>query len=168
MLYKGVNNAAHPPDTNTNSIKSVTYWPSTESSIKRCTYVNKRKNSVSRWTLNKNITRTQTAWVSWTQDAELRAIGRLRALGSQWPTVEQPSQDEKEVLLWSEELGSICSSLSPYPAHHSHTANINPFENKVWEIYFYKEACSFVRHYCWLCFHIYLHMYCVYNKRKVW
>ena len=46
---------------------SVTDWPSTEPSIKRCTCVNKRKNSGSRWTLNKNITRTQTAWVSWSQ-----------------------------------------------------------------------------------------------------
>ena len=26
----------------------------------------------------------------------------------------------------------------------SHTTSINPFENKVWEIYFYKEVCSFV------------------------
>ena len=39
---------------------------------------------------------------------------------------------------------SICSSLSPSPTHLSHTTNINHFENKVWEIYFYKEVCSFV------------------------
>ena len=43
----------------------VTYWPSTESSIKGCSCVNKRKNSGCRWTVNKNITRTQTAWDSW-------------------------------------------------------------------------------------------------------
>ena len=42
---------------------------------------------------------------SWREDAELRASGRQKALGSQWPTVEQPSQDKEEVLLWSEELG---------------------------------------------------------------
>ena len=54
---------------------SVTYWPSTEPSIKRCTYVNKRKNSGSRWTLNNNIPRTQTAWVSWRQDSGVRASG---------------------------------------------------------------------------------------------
>ena len=35
----------------------VTYWPSTEPSIKRCTCVNKRKNSGSRRTLDNNITR---------------------------------------------------------------------------------------------------------------
>ena len=116
----------------------VTYWPLTELSIKRYTCVNKWKNSGNRWVLNKNITRTQTAWVSWRQDVKLRASGRQRA------TVEQPSQDEKEVLLWSEELGSICGSLSPSPTHLSHTTNINPFENKVWKIYFYKEVCSFI------------------------
>ena len=106
--------------------------------MKRCTSVNERKNSGSRWALNNNITRAQTVWVSWRQDAELRASGRQRALGPQWPTVEQPSQDEKEVL-----LGQY-SSQSLSPAHLSHTTNINPFENKEWEIYFYKEVCSFV------------------------
>ena len=47
----------------------VTYWPSTELSIKRYTCVNKQKNSGSRWASNKNITRTQIAWVScsWSQ-----------------------------------------------------------------------------------------------------
>ena len=78
------------------------------------------------------------------------------------PQLSNPSQDEKEVLLWSEELGSICNSLSPSPTHLSHTTNINPFENKVWEIYFYKEVCSFVH---WssslllIMFWIYLYMY---------
>ena len=54
------------------------------------------------------------------------------------PRLSKMSQDEKEVL-----LGQY-SSLSPSPAHLSHTTNINSFENKVWEIYFYKEVCSFV------------------------
>ena len=60
------------------------------------------------------------------------------------PRLSNPSQDEKDVLLWSEELGAICSSPSPSPTHLSHTTNINHFQNKVWEIYFYKEVCSFV------------------------
>ena len=33
----------------------VIYWPLTEPSIKRCTCVNKRKNSGSRWALNNNL-----------------------------------------------------------------------------------------------------------------
>ena len=127
----------------------VTHWPSTEPLIKRCTCVNKRKNSGSRWSSKKNITRTQTAWgvgdgVSWGQDTEVRASGRQRALGPQWPTVEQLCQDEKEVLLWSEELGVSIAVRSQSLPHLSHTTSINPFENKVWEIYFYKEVCSFV------------------------
>ena len=32
-------------------------------------------------------------------------------------------------------------SLHPSLTHHR---NINPFENKVWEIYLYKEVCSFL------------------------
>ena len=71
------------------------------------------------------------------------------------PRLSNSSQDEKEVLLWSEELGSISSSLSPSPTHLSHTTNIHPFENKVWEIYFYEEVCSFVhwsRRCVWLCY----------------
>ena len=71
---------------------NVTYWPSTEPSIKRCTCVNKRRNSGIRWTLNNNITSTLTARVSWEQDAEVRASGRQRASGHQWPTVVQPQQ----------------------------------------------------------------------------
>ena len=39
------------------------------------------------------------------------------------------------------------SPLSEYMSLHpslTHHRNINSFENKVWEIYFYKEVCSFV------------------------
>ena len=68
----------------------VICWPLTKQSIKRCTFVNKRKNSGSRCTLNNNITRCQTVWVSWRLDTSMRASGRQRALGPQWPTVEQP------------------------------------------------------------------------------
>ena len=135
---------------------NVTYWPSTEPLIKRCTCVNKRKNSGSRWTLDNYITRclSQLEPVGdkipkW----EPAADRGLWALSD--PRLSNPSQDEKEVLLWSEELRSICSSLSPSPTHLSHTTNINPFKNKVWDIYFYKVVWLFVhwsRHYVWLCF----------------
>ena len=39
------------------------------------------------------------------------------------------------------------SLLSEYMALHpslTHHRNINPFENKVWEIYFHKKVCSFI------------------------
>ena len=115
----------------------VTYWPSTEPSIKRCTCVNKWKNSGSRWTRDNYITRfprrfepvgdKMPAW----EPAADRGLWALRD-----PRLSNPSQDEKEVLLWLEEVWSICSSLSPSPTHLSHTTNINPFEDNVWEIYF--------------------------------
>ena len=57
-------------------------------------------------------------------------------------------QNEEEVLLWSEELGanmwqSLSVSNSPL-THNQHQPFRNPFENKVWEVYFSKEVCSFV------------------------
>ena len=87
-----------------------------------------------RWAENLDILKNS----QWRQDAELRASGRQRALGPQWPTVEQPSQDEKEVLL------SQYSSLSPSPAHLSHTTTFTLSRIKCEIFYFYKEACSFV------------------------
>ena len=70
---------------------SVIYWPSTELSMKRCTCVTKRKNSGSRWTLGNDISwcpgglsSVETVMPKW------EPACRLRALGPQWPTVEQP------------------------------------------------------------------------------
>ena len=60
------------------------------------------------------------------------------------PRLNNPSQNEKEELLWSEELGSICYSLSPSPTHLSHTRNITLSRIKCERLYFYKEVCSFV------------------------
>ena len=81
--------------------------------------------------------------VSWTEDAEVRASGRQRALGPQWPTVEQPQlRWERSAVMIRRTLGRY-SSLSPSPTHLSHTQH-HSFGNKVWEIYFYKEVCSFV------------------------
>ena len=69
---------------------------------------------------------------------------QTEGLGPQWPTVDQPSQNAKEVLLWLEELGvnmlqSVPVSISPL-THKKH----HPFENKVGHVYFYKEVCTFV------------------------
>ena len=64
-----------------------------------------------------------------------------RGLGPSVTLVEQPSQNVKEVLLWSEELGvtmwqSVSVSISPL-THNQHQPFRNPFENKVLEVYFY-------------------------------
>ena len=99
----------------------------------------------------------QTAWVncssswSWGQVAELRANSRQMAWALSDPRLSSPARMQKKCYYGQNNLGSICGSLSPTPTHHSQTTNINPFENKVWEGYFYKELCSFVhwsRHYC--------------------
>ena len=76
--------------------------------------------------------------VSWTEDADVRSNGR------QWPTVEQPQPRWGRSAAMVRRTWGQNNSLSPSPTYLSHTTNINSFENKVWEIYFYKEACSFV------------------------
>ena len=124
----------------------VTYWPSTQPSIKRCISVTKRKNNGSRWAINNNMTSTQTAWVSWRQDAEFRSSSRERegfgpSVTHGWAT--KPRWGRSAAMVERRTLGQN-NSLSPSPVHLLHTTNINPFGNKVWEIYFYKEVCSFV------------------------
>ena len=118
----------------------------------------------SRWMSYKNITRCHRRFgsvavtvsssqlvpvpvaigVSWGQDAVVRASGRQRALGPQWPQLSSPPKVRKKCCYGQRNFGSMCSSLSLSPIHLSHTRHINPFENKVWEVYFYKEVCSFV------------------------
>ena len=117
----------------------VIYWPSTEQSIKRCTCVNKRRNSGSRWALNNNITRCQTVRVSWRKDAEVASC-RLRTLQPSvthgWAT--QAGMGMKHC--YGQRRTWVNIAVCPLsPAHLLHTT----FKNKVWEIYFYKEVCSF-------------------------
>ena len=92
---------------------SVIYWPSTEPSIKRCTCVNKRRNSGSRWMSNNYITRCHrrlesvpvgvgVSWGARCQRENQLANWGLAALSD--PQLSNPSQDEEEVLLSSEEL----------------------------------------------------------------
>ena len=82
-------------------INIVTYWPLTEPSIVRCTCVNKRRK------------RKQVGEKKYDQDSDSlsklemgcqQSENQRQTEGPQWPTVEQPSQDVTEVLLWSEEL----------------------------------------------------------------
>ena len=55
LLRSPVRLGGHEYLRNLRTFCIVIYWPSTEPSIKRCTCVNKRKNSGSRWTLENNI-----------------------------------------------------------------------------------------------------------------
>ena len=68
---------------------------------------------------------------SWGQDAVVRASARQRAWALRTP-VEQPSRMRKKCCYSQRNLGSICGS------HNQHQLFPNPFENKVWEVYFSK------------------------------
>ena len=72
----------------------------------------------------------------------MKASGRQRALGPQWSTVEQLQ------LRWERSAAMVRTwvKITVRPCLHlplTHTKH-HPFENKVWEIYFYKEVYSFV------------------------
>ena len=60
------------------------------------------------------------------------------------PRLSNQSQDAKEVLLWSREEFGVNIAVRPYLhsflTHNKH----HPFENKVRDLYFYKEVYSFV------------------------
>ena len=119
----------------------------------------------------------QTAWVcsvpvavgvSRVQDASVRISLQTQSLR---PSVThgwaaQPGRERSAAMVrrtWGKYVAVCPVSNSPLTFNH-----INPFER----LYFYKEVCSFVhwsRHYCWLCFRLYLYMYCavvlwVYNN----
>ena len=139
----------------------VIYWPSTEPSIKRCTCVNKQRNSGSRWAWDNYITRCHrrlgisSIW-SWSQLGDKmpawESACRLRACGPQWPMVEQPQPR------WGRSAAMV-SSLSPSPAHTQLTSTLSRIKCERY-IFIKKYVCSlkFVI-YCWLCFRIYLYVY---------
>ena len=137
----------------------LTYWPSTEPSIKRSTCVNKEKNNGSRWAWDNYIIRCTDGL------SQLETICRIETScrqGAQWPTVEQLSQDEKRVLLWSWEELWVKISLSPSLTHLSHPRNITLSRIKCRRYIFIKKCVrSFIeiRHYCWLCSRLYLYFY---------
>ena len=158
----------------TPSILSVTYWPSTQPSIGKkvhtveditltCGRVDFGADATptrSRLMSNNDITRCH----SWSQLVGVRGSSRLwepapsRGLGPSGPLVEQPSRIRKKCCYSQRNLGSICYSLFSLQLP-SHTQPFrNPFENKVWEVYFSKEVCSFF-HYCWFCFRMYMYTY---------
>ena len=113
----------------------------------------------------------QMAWVSsswsWSQLGDKmpawESACRLRACGPQWPTVEQSQ------LRWGRNAAMVRRTLGQYVAVYSrlqltsHTQPTSTLSRIKCErnIFIKKCVCSFieVRHYCWLCFRIYLYMY---------
>ena len=129
----------------------VIYWPLTELSIKRCTCVNKQKKKRKQEGVMKEYRQVPVAVeLVGTGMPEWGPACRLRAVVLSDPRLSNPSQDAKEVL--SGFLKAMVKrrswvNIAVCPCPHSsltHHRNINPLENKVWEIYFYKEVCLFV------------------------
>ena len=91
----------------------------------------------------------QTVWVSWCQLVGVRVTVRgsenqlpAEGLGPQEPRLSSPAEWERSAAIYQRDFGSICcSSVS------NSSLTDNPFatlSNKVWEVYFSKEVCSFV------------------------
>ena len=116
----------------------VIYWPSIEASIKRSTWVNKWKNSRSRWTLENIITRCPDG--SSQLETGCRTENQLQTEGFRplvIPAWATHAKIRKTCCYgWEKNLGQY-SSLSLVSTHFSHTTNITPFRNKVWEIYIF-------------------------------
>ena len=150
-------------------LKNVTYWLSTEPSIKKCTCVNNRcirskiseyqldpltwLNSVhmrtptgSRWSSNNYITRChrRLKWVAVSSSSAPVAVGD-----------RNPAEWEPEPSLtpgWAAQRKKCCYGRESVPVsnspltHNQHQPFRNPFENKVWEVYSFikKRVRSFI------------------------
>ena len=127
-------------------LPNVIYWPSTELSIKRCTCVNKRKNSGSKWTLNNNITR----WTDGSSQLETRCrIENQRQTEGFGPSVTHgwatPAKMRKKCCYGRRRTWGQYCSLSPSPTHLSHTTNITLSRIKCMRYIFIKKCVrSFV------------------------
>ena len=121
----------------TNLTRYVIYWPKTELSVKRCTCVNKRKNSGSRWMLENNITRCLggSSSVGDRMPKWEPAVDRgLWALS--YPRLSNPSQERSAAMVERRTWVNIAvrPCLHSFLTHNKH----HLFENKVWEIYIKK------------------------------
>ena len=122
----------------------VIYWPSTEPSINRCTCVNKRKNSGSRWTIDNNITRcadglSQLETECWSENQlQTEGFGPLVTPG--WAT---PAKMRKKCCFGR---GRTWVNIAVLPCLHSFLTHKKHylFENKVREIYIKKSIRSSV------------------------
>ena len=125
----------------TYSSSVVIYWPSTELSIKRCTCVNKRKNSGSRRTLENNITRcpggSSQLETGYRSENQLQTEGFGPLVTPGWAT--QAKMRKKcwygRGRTWVNIAVHLCLNL--FLTHNKY----HLFENKVWEIYIFIKKC---------------------------
>ena len=125
VQHVSYNTMGKPPQVVFETILCVIYWPSTELSIKRCTCVNKQKNSRSRWALNNNITRCPGRFESAGEKMpkwEPVADKGLWALSD--PRMSNPAWMRKKCCYGRRRTWGQYISLSPSPTHLSYTRNI--------------------------------------------
>ena len=131
----------------------------------RCTCVNKRKKKRKQVGVRKEYWQVPAA-VELVGDrkARVRTSLQTESCGPQWPPVEQPQPrcGRSAVMVKKRSWVNIavCPCLHSSLTQHR---NINPFENKVWEIHIFikKRVRSFIEvvNHLWLCFCICLYMY---------
>ena len=134
-----------------------------------CKYTEEQRNQADVRQLYNQV--PQTAWVSsswsWSQLGDKmpawESACRLGACGPQRPMVErlQPRWKRSAAMarITCGQYVAVCPRLQ-LTSHTQPTSILSRI--KCERIYFYKEVCEFVnwsRHYCWLCFCIYLYMY---------
>ena len=145
-------------------VQNVIYWPSTEPSIKRCTCVNKRKNSGSRWTLDNNITRCPDSLrqleTRCRSESQRQTEGFEPLVTPGWVT--KAKMRKKCCYGQEKRFGLIYQSVPVSNSSLTHNKH-HLFENKVWEIYFYKKCIrSFIEvvHYRLMIFpHVRVYLY---------
>ena len=121
------------------NVMCVIYWPLTEPSIKRCTSVNKRKNS-GRWTLENNITRCPDGLGQ--LETGCRIENQLQTKGFAAlsdPRLSNPAKMRKKCCYGQKNLSQY-RSLSLSPTHLSHTTNMTLSRIKC-EIYIFIKKC---------------------------
>ena len=122
----------------------VIYWPLTEPSIKKCTFVNKRKKKRKQVGVMKEYRQVPAAVeLVRNRKARVRASLQTKGCGPQWPLVEELWPRCRRSNKWVLEDNTACYgqekswvNIAISPCLHSsltHDRNINPFENKVWE-----------------------------------
>ena len=159
------------PNKNGTTFSNVTYWPSTEPSIKRCTCVNKRKNSGSRWAWYNYITRCGSSELESVGDKmpawEPAADRGLWALSN--PQLSNPAKMRKKCCYGQKNLGQYVA-VCPRLQLTSHTQPTSTLSRIKCERYIFIKKCvrSFieVRHYCWLCFRLYLYVCYGYTTQR--
>ena len=145
----------------------VTYWPSTEPSIKKQVHpVEDITLTCGRVEFDADATPTRSSWVSnnyitgchrrfelfgvscsWSSSCSSRQWepapdSELAALSD--PQLSIPAEWERSAAIVRKTWGQYVA-VCPRPQITSHTQPFrNPFKNKVWEVYFSKEVCSFV------------------------